>query len=54
MFISKCLIKNKKEKQEPTKTLALQNEKKYLKYFRLINDSTYFEDKKKMNLFIDI
>ena len=46
------LIKNEKEKQEPTNALALQYEKKYLEYFRLMNDSTFFEDEKKMNLFI--
>ena len=46
------LMKNEKEKQEPTKALALQYEKKYLEYFRLMNDSTFFEDEKKMNLFI--
>lgn len=46
------LMKNEKEKQEPTNALALQYEKKYLEYFRLMNDSTFFEDEKKMNLFI--
>lgn len=46
------LIKNEKEKQKPTNALALQYEKKYLEYFRLMNDSTFFEDEKKMNLFI--
>ena len=46
------LMKNEKENQEPTNSLALQYEKKYLEYFRLMNDSTFFEDEKKMNLFI--
>ena len=46
------LIKNEKEKQKPTNALALQYEKKYLEYFRLMNDSTFFEDEKKINLFI--
>jgi hypothetical protein len=46
------LMKNEKEKQKPTNALALQYEKKYLEYFRLMNDSTFFEDEKKMNLFI--
>ncbi len=46
------LIKNEKEKQKPTNALALQYEKKYLECFRLMNDSTFFEDEKKMNLFI--
>lgn len=33
--------------------LLLYNmKKKYLEYFRLMNDSTFFEDEKKMNLFI--
>jgi hypothetical protein len=46
------LMKNEKEKQKPTNALALQYEKKYLEYFRLMNDSTFFEDEKKINLFI--
>ena len=46
------LIKNEREKQKPTNALALQYEKKYLEYFRLMNDSTFFEDEKKINLFI--
>ena len=46
------LMKNEKEKQKPTNALALQYEKKYLEYFCLMNDSTFFEDEKKMNLFI--
>jgi hypothetical protein len=46
------LWKNEKIKQVPHQELALEYEKKYKKYFNLMNDYSFFQNIEKMQGFI--
>ena len=46
------LFKIEKNKQEPNQEIALEHEKKYLQYFNLMNDVSFFQIEEKMSDFI--